>query len=248
MEERYSERQTIIETLSKAGESPLKKYKQLFVCSASIIDLIKYEFLTFFLASIPGAAGFFLRKVFYKSLFATIGKGTIIGSGVTLRCPGQIILGEDVFIDTNVVLDAKGSNSHINLGNSVLVGRNSILSCAASMIKLGDDVSVGPHCHLRAGLCPIQIGSHVTIGSHSAVVSGNPGYTRLDIPMKNQIGSTDGITVGDDVWIGVGVRITDGATVGSGCVIGAGAVVIGDIPDYAIAAGVPAKVIGNRKK
>jgi acetyltransferase-like isoleucine patch superfamily enzyme len=66
--------------------------------------------------------------------------------------------------------------------------------------------------------------------------------------MKIQIGSTEGITIGDDVWIGVGVRITDGVSVGSGCVIGAGAVVLENIPDYAIAAGVPAKVIGNRKK
>jgi acetyltransferase-like isoleucine patch superfamily enzyme len=242
------ERETIIDTLSKEDESPLKKYQQLFVGSASIIDLIKYELLIFFLASIPGAAGFFLRKVFYKRFFAMVGKGTIIGSGVAFRWPGQITLGENVFIDANAVLDAKGPNSHIDLGNSVLLGRNTILSCASSMIKLGDDVSVGPNCHLRAGLCPLEMGSHVTVGSHSAIVSGNPGYTRLDIPMKNQIGSTDGITVGDDVWIGVGVRITDGAVVGTGSVIGAGAVVLEDIPEYAIAAGVPAKVIGNRKK
>ena len=65
--------------------------------------------------------------------------------------------------------------------------------------------------------------------------------------LENQIGSTEGIIIGDDVWIGIGARILDGVTVGSGCVIGAGAVVIRDIPDYAIAAGVPAKVIGNRK-
>jgi acetyltransferase-like isoleucine patch superfamily enzyme len=65
--------------------------------------------------------------------------------------------------------------------------------------------------------------------------------------MKNQIGSTEGITIGDDVWIGVGAKITDGVRIGSGCVIGAGAVVIKDVSDYAIAAGVPAKVIGSRK-
>jgi len=248
MEDKHHSRETIVETLSKASRSPFKTYQELFVGSGSTIDLMQYEVLTFFLTYLPGAVGLFLRKVFYKSLFAGVGKGAAIGPGVTLRCPRQISLGENVFIDTNAVLDAKGSESHIEIGNSVLVGRNTILSCASSMIELGDDVSIGPHCHLRAGLCPIQVGSHVSIGSHSAIVSGNPGHTRQDLPMKSQVGSTQGITIGDDVWIGVGVRITDGVTVGSGCVIGAGAVVIDDIPDFAIAAGVPAKAIGNRKQ
>jgi acetyltransferase-like isoleucine patch superfamily enzyme len=248
MEEKKTSRETIVETLSNGRRSPHKTYQALFVGSESVIDFVKYEVLTFLLTYLPGAAGLFFRKVFYPSLFGKIGQGVAFGSGITLRCPRKIVLGENVFIDNNAVLDAKGSESHIDFGNSVLVGRNTILSCASSKIALGDDVSIGPHCHLRAGLCPIQIGSHVTVGSHSAIVSGNPGYTRLDIPMKIQIGSTEGITIGDDVWIGVGVRITDGVSVGSGCVIGAGAVVLENIPDYAIAAGVPAKVIGNRKK
>jgi acetyltransferase-like isoleucine patch superfamily enzyme len=93
----------------------------------------------------------------------------------------------------------------------------------------------------------VTLGDHLTIGAHSVVVSGNPDYSRLDIPMKRQVGSIGGISIGNDVWVGVGARITDGVTIGSGSVIGAGAVVTDDVPDYAIAAGVPAKIIGNRK-
>lgn len=248
MEDRHSKRETIVETLSKARRSHLKTYRELFVGSQSVSAFLHYEALTFLLTYLPGGAGLFLRKVFYRSLFGEVGKGVLLGSGITLRCPRQIILGDNVFIDSNAVLDAKGSESQISLGSSVLVGCNTILSCASSKIELGDNVSLGPHCHLRAGLCPIQIGSQVTVGSHSAIVSGSPGYKRLDTPMKSQIGSKEGITLGDDVWIGVGVSITDGVSIGSGCVIGAGAVVNQDIPDYAIAAGVPAKVIKNRKQ
>jgi acetyltransferase-like isoleucine patch superfamily enzyme len=129
-----------------------------------------------------------------------------------------------------------------------LVGHSTVISCASAEITIGDDVSIGPHCTLRAGLCPICLGSHLTIGSHTAIVSGSPGYERLDVPMKAQVGSTDGIAVGDDVWIGVGVRIIDGVKVGSGSVIGAGAVVISDVPPYSIAVGVPANVIGRRSQ
>ena len=66
--------------------------------------------------------------------------------------------------------------------------------------------------------------------------------------MKKQVGSGKGITIGNDVWIGVGVRIVDGVRIGNGVVIGAGSVVLRDIPDESIAAGVPARIIGSRKK
>lgn len=52
--------------------------------------------------------------------------------------------------------------------------------------------------------------------------------------------------IGNDVWIGQGARIMPGAVVGNGVIIGAGAVVVGDVPDYAIVGGNPAKMIKMR--
>lgn len=51
------------------------------------------------------------------------------------------------------------------------------------------------------------------------------------------------ITVGDNVWIGAGVRVLPGVTIGDNCVIGAGSVVVRDIPPHSLAAGNPCKVI-----
>lgn len=241
-------RETLLDELSTGKSSSLQKYQQLFVGGSSLIDLLKYELLTVLLSSFPGALGLLLRKAFYKFLFAEMGRGSVIGSHVTFRCPARITLGRDVFIDNNAVLDAKGLDSRIALDDAVLVGKDTILSCVSARITLGQDVSIGPFCFIRAGLAPVRVGSSVTIGSHTTIISGNPSYERMDIPMKKQVGSTQGITVGDDVWIGVGVRIVDGVDIGSGSVIGAGAVVIEDVPQFAIAVGVPARIIRYRNR
>ncbi len=57
---------------------------------------------------------------------------------------------------------------------------------------------------------------------------------------------THGVTIGHDVWIGHGAIILPGRTIGTGAVVAAGAVVTQNVPDYAIAAGVPARTIKRR--
>jgi acetyltransferase-like isoleucine patch superfamily enzyme len=56
------------------------------------------------------------------------------------------------------------------------------------------------------------------------------------------------VVIGDDVFLGTQVIVNDGVTIGQGSVIGAGSLVTKDIPPYAIAYGVPARVVGDRGK
>lgn len=240
-------RESVVDTVSTGSASALQKYREIYVGRRSLLQFLGYEWRTSLLSPIPGALGFLLRKIFYPGMFAKVGKGTIIGPCVTLRCPGRISLGDGVLVDGNVVLDAKGAGSRITVGGLGLIGRNTILSCAAATITMGDNVSIGPNCYIRASQGPVELGSFVTVGSHSVVISGSPDYRRLDVPMMKQQRRAEGVTIGDDVWIGVGTRIIDGATVGDGSVIGAGAVVLNDVPEFSIAAGVPAEVIGSRQ-
>jgi acetyltransferase-like isoleucine patch superfamily enzyme len=71
---------------------------------------------------------------------------------------------------------------------------------------------------------------------------------QVDIPMMEQgVYSEDPVVIGDDVWLGAGAMVLDGVKIGKGCIVGAGAVVTKNLPDYAVAVGVPAKILKNRK-
>jgi acetyltransferase-like isoleucine patch superfamily enzyme len=92
----------------------------------------------------------------------------------------------------------------------------------------------------------VTLEDDVLIGSHVSITngSGQHGIDRLDIPIREQPGTWPRVTVGRDSWIGDRAVIM--ANVGKHCVVGAGSVVTRALPDYAIAVGVPAKVIRYR--
>lgn len=109
--------------------------------------------------------------------------------------------------------------------------------------RLDENVYVGPAC--RLGLVHLQpdvllaAGVHVPSGRHTH------GTSNLDQPIRQQSGSKTLVTVGEGTWVGSAAVLL--ADVGRHCVIGAGAVVTRPIPDYSVAAGVPARVIRNRR-
>jgi acetyltransferase-like isoleucine patch superfamily enzyme len=109
--------------------------------------------------------------------------------------------------------------------------------------EVGAHVYVGPFCCLG----DVTLEDDVLLGSHVSVTNGaaQHGIDRLDIPIREQPGVWPRVTIGRDTWIGDRAVILE--NVGQHCVIGAGAVVTKPIPDYAIAVGVPAKVVRSRK-
>jgi acetyltransferase-like isoleucine patch superfamily enzyme len=93
----------------------------------------------------------------------------------------------------------------------------------------------------------IEIGNAVRIATQTVMVAANHIFKDPSKQIRLQGIRAKGIKIKDDVWIGAGVRIMDGVVIGKGCVIGAGAVVTKSVPDFAIVAGVPAKIIKWRK-
>ena len=93
----------------------------------------------------------------------------------------------------------------------------------------------------------MRLGKSTLVAAYTYLVGGDHLYDRVDIPVLEQGRTARGIEVDDNVWLGAHVVVSDGSRVGRDAIIGAGAVVIGEIPPFHIAAGVPAKVLRDRR-
>ena len=160
-------------------------------------------------------------------------------------------LGNHVFVDDRVVLfqrqrsDQRGGRMQI--GDKVAIYRDCILETGyGGELSVGAGSSLHPRCQINAYVESIRIGSDVMLAPNCALYSYNHG-TAPELPISKQSLQSDGpIEIGDGAWLGVGVIVLANVRIGEGAVVAAGSVVRHDIPDFAIAAGSPAKVIRSR--
>lgn len=136
----------------------------------------------------------------------------------------------------------------------ITVGRETVLlEC-----HVGRYTYFGPRCRFNyttiGRFCSVASDVKCGLGQHPVTaVSTHPIFYKASIrPAIITLAERDThqeftpIRIGHDVWIGESVIISDGVTVGNGAILAAGAVVTKDVEPYAIAGGVPAKVIRKR--
>ncbi len=163
---------------------------------------------------------------FSREQFRAIGDNVIFEPGVLVFHPDTITLGNNIYIGHGTIL--KGYyNNEMSIGDHTWIGQGCFFH-SAGKITIGKAVGIGPHVKILTSV-------HADIGDVSKPVMHNP------LEFKP-------VTIGDGSDIGVGTIILPGVTIGEGAIIGAGAVVTHDVPPYAVAAGVPAKLLHYRTK
>lgn len=239
----------IQDSISGKKKSKMQKYMDLIIGSSSITDLIKYELIMLFTSRIPGALGVFLRSKLYPMILGSVGSGTVFGANIVFRHPKKIHLGNNVVLDDNLLIDAKGVNNNgIQLGDDVFVGRNTILSCKDGDIILEDRANLGFNCYIFASNS-VKVGKDVLVAGFTYIVGGgNYSLEKLDIPINQQYDfeGKGGVIIEENVWIAAHVVILDGVKVGKGSVLAAGAIISKEVPEMSIVGGVPGKVLKSR--
>jgi galactoside O-acetyltransferase len=144
-----------------------------------------------------------------------------------------------------------GEISNIELGRNFGMAPNVQIfargGISSPSIRVGDDVHFERNVMINADSGgSIRIGNHVRVGPNSIFRASNHCFDRDDVPICEQGHQAGQITVGNDVWFGAGVIVLPDVSIGDGAVIGAGAVVAKDIPERAIAVGLPAVPVSFR--
>ncbi|MFT4634257.1 MAG: acetyltransferase-like isoleucine patch superfamily enzyme [Chitinophagales bacterium] len=242
---------TLHDQLTDSNKSAFTRYQDLALGSTSIWYLIKYELIMLFTSWIPGALGLVLRKLCYPLIIGKVGSNVIFGQGVAIRHGEKITIGDGVIIDDGAVLDAKGgTNLGIAIGDNTIVSRNVVLSCKNGDISIGSGCTIGISTlvHAMEG-SNVSIGDTVLIGAFCYFIGSGPyGTEDLQLPFKQQgMFPQGGIKVANNVWFGSHAQVLDGVAIESGSIIGASTVVNKNVGEFDVVAGVPMKVLKNRR-
>jgi len=145
---------------------------------------------------------------------------------------------ENIILTSDIELKTLLKMQHVKLMYGSVVSGNS---------DIGEYTYIGRYSEV----CECKVGRYCSIGNWVSIGIGDHDINKvstnsifMEDPLKTLNSSS--VSIGDDVWIGTKATVLRGVTIGRGAVIGAGAVVTRDIPPYAIAVGVPAKVLKFR--
>ncbi|MBC5773504.1 acyltransferase [Pontibacter sp. KCTC 32443] len=183
---------------------------------------------------------------FSRSLFSKVFR-RIFRSSFIPPIETKVELGNNnSFINKNCIDTSKGGS--VKIGSNCEFLNGVLLMPYGGSITVGNSCSINPYTVIYGHDRGVIIGDNVLIAAHCVVIPSNHKFERIDIPINQQGEQSKGIIIKDDVWIGSGCRILDGVTIGRGAIVGAGSVVTASVPDFAIYAGVPAKLIRMRNK
>jgi acetyltransferase-like isoleucine patch superfamily enzyme len=128
---------------------------------------------------------------------------------------------------------------HVSLSAGMVPGQECVTD---PVVRIGDRCLIGRGSGIVGHLC-IEIGDDVWTGHHIYTTAQNHGYEDVDVPISRQVQPERPVTVGDGSWLGHGSVVLPGARIGRHVVVAAGSVVTGDLPDFCVAAGAPARPI-----
>jgi acetyltransferase-like isoleucine patch superfamily enzyme len=228
--------------------SGISAYKSAVVGRSSWLFFAGFELYQIFITYLGGGLGVFLRQKLLPHFLKSGGEKLVCGRGVTIRLPQSLELGPHVFLDDGVLLDqrqTKERGSGIWIGESVAIGRNTIIVAKGGEIRLHPGVNISSNCRI-ATQSKIEIGRSTLVAAFCYIGPGNHSSEHEGPLIEGEMEIKGGVRIGEDVWIGAHCTILDGVTIGDGAIVGAHSLVREDVAPRTVVAGTPARVIRKR--
>lgn len=195
---------------------------------------------------------FFLRGLREKLFMGKSSGWLLVGKQVSIRYAGYLQAGKELIIEDYAEINAR-STQKIILGNRVTIGKYAIIRPGnlyggepGEGLVVGDHSNIGPYCYIGCS-GHISIGNNVMISPRVSIYAENHVFDNTDATIKSQGVKKEKVVIEDDCWIASNSILLAGVTIGKGSVVAAGSVVTQDVPPYCVVAGVPARVIKNRR-
>jgi lipopolysaccharide O-acetyltransferase len=169
-----------------------------------------------------------LLRPYWKRLFYAFGENAILHRPGAVYGAHHIAIGRDGLI----------------LGGCYLSVETPAWAKPAPALRIGDRVGIRPYCMISAS-DSIIIEDDVIIGAFSSVIDSDHTFSAGRPNVMHNPVATDPIRIGRGTWLAERVAVLRGSSIGRCCIVGANSVVRGQLPDYSIAAGAPARVVGQ---
>jgi acetyltransferase-like isoleucine patch superfamily enzyme len=144
----------------------------------------------------------------------------------------QISVGRDVFIGAHSWINLTSPDARLVVGDGVVIGNSFTVACGVH-VTIGNGVMMSDRVTILDQLHDFRR----WVGE--AIAEGREPICTWDLT------EAEPVVIGAGTWLGIGVVVLPGVTIGQGCAVGANAVVTKDLPDFSVAVGVPARVIGS---
>jgi acetyltransferase-like isoleucine patch superfamily enzyme len=161
-----------------------------------------------------------------------------------LRHRGRLQTDGIAFVGPGVRLEI-GRRAKVHIGRWAWLGHGTKIRAHEGEVHIGAKSVLGQECTISA-FQHVSIGRECVIADRVMLIDFDHGIVEVERPVRLQGIYKRDVRVGHNCWIGYGACVLRGVTVGDNAVVGTSAVVTKDVPDNAIAAGVPARVIRMR--
>ena len=165
-----------------------------------------------------------MRRVLFHALCRRVGHRLLVAPEVVVKHPETLELGDSVFIGAQTMIQGRFDGT----------------------CRIGNHVWIGPHSYFDARNLVIE--DYVGWGPGAKVLGSTHTAEPLDMPIIATDLVVKPVTIGYGADVGTNATVLPGVRVGAHSIVGAGAVLTHDVPDYAVVAGVPARVLRSRRQ